>query len=90
LNNFFVLPGGALGATQSDPPVVKQAFPARAGNKTREEKQMAVRFIQGTIIIAILAFLILCVAIRPLREWLFGFPGIDDSKGFPWSRKKHQ
>jgi hypothetical protein len=50
--------------------------------------EIEVKFIQGAIILAIIAFLVLCVAIRPLREWLFGPPDIDDSKGFPWSRKK--
>jgi hypothetical protein len=54
------------------------------------DKEMEVNFIQDTIILAILAFLILCITIRPLREWLFGSPEIDASKGFPWSRKKHQ
>jgi hypothetical protein len=51
---------------------------------------MEVRFIQGAIISAILAVLILCIAIRPLREWLFGSPDIDDRQGFPWSRKKYR
>jgi hypothetical protein len=51
---------------------------------------MEVRFLQGTIILAILAFFFLCVAVRPLREWLFGPPEIDDSAGFPWSRRKYR
>jgi hypothetical protein len=51
---------------------------------------MEVRFIQGAIILSILAFLILCIAIKPLREWLFGLPEIDDSKGFPHSRGNHK
>jgi hypothetical protein len=52
---------------------------------------MEVKYVQGAISIAILAFLVLCIAIKPLREWLFGPPEIDDdSKGFPWSRNKHQ
>jgi hypothetical protein len=67
-----------------------QAICPRFNKGKREGKQMEVKFIQGAIILAILAFLILCITIRPLREWLFGSPKIDDSKGFPWSRKKHQ
>jgi hypothetical protein len=51
---------------------------------------MEVKYVQGAISIAIIAFLILCIAIRPLREWLFGSPEIDDSKGFPWSRHKNR
>jgi hypothetical protein len=51
---------------------------------------MEVRFIQGAVIIAIFAFLILCIAIRPLREWLFGPPATGSGKGFPYSRKKHR
>jgi hypothetical protein len=47
-----------------------------------------VKVIQGAIILAILALVILCITIRSLREWLFGIPELDDSKGFPWSRKK--
>jgi hypothetical protein len=49
-----------------------------------------VKFIQGAIILAVLVFLFLCVAIRPLREWLFGPPDIDGGKGFPYSRRKHR
>jgi hypothetical protein len=46
--------------------------------------------VQGAIILAMLAFLFLCIVIKPLREWLFGPPDIDDSKGFPYSRKKYK
>jgi hypothetical protein len=65
-------------------------MPCQGRNKIREGNQVEVRFIQGAVIIAILAFLILCIAIRPFREWLFGPPAIDDSKGFPYSRGKHR
>jgi hypothetical protein len=51
---------------------------------------MEVRFIQGAIIFAILVFVILCVVIRPFREWIFGPPVVDDRQGFPWSRGKRQ
>jgi hypothetical protein len=51
---------------------------------------MEVKFIQGAIILAVLVFLILCLAIKPLREWLFGPPEVDDTKGFPWSRGKRR
>jgi hypothetical protein len=51
---------------------------------------MDVKYVQGAIILVIIAVLILCAAIRPIREWLFGPPEIDDSKGFPWSRHKHR
>jgi hypothetical protein len=51
---------------------------------------MEVKFIQGTVCLAIIVFLIVCIAIGPLREWLFGLPEIDDSKGFPWSRRKNR
>jgi hypothetical protein len=61
-----------------------------ASNPANGRENVEVKYIQGTIIIAILAFFILCLAIRPIREWLFGPPDIDDSKGFPWSRKKHR
>jgi hypothetical protein len=37
--------------------------------------------------IAVLAFLVLCAAVRPLREWLFGGPSVNDDGGFPWSRR---
>jgi hypothetical protein len=53
------------------------------------EKQVEVKFIQGAVMLAILAALILYIAIRPLREWLLGPPDIDDRQGFPWSRKNH-
>ena len=51
---------------------------------------MEVKYIQGAISLAILVFLVLCIAIRPLRRWLFGSPDIDDGKGFSLSRKKHR
>jgi hypothetical protein len=65
----------------------------RRNSKQWEGKRMEieVKFIQGAISLAILVFLILCIVIRPFREWLFGPPEIDDSKGgFPWSRRKHR
>jgi hypothetical protein len=55
-----------------------------------EQMGIEVKYIQSTIILAILTFVILCVVIRPIREWLFGLPDIDDSKGFPWSRRKYR
>ena len=51
---------------------------------------MEAKHIQSAISLAILAFLILCVVIRPLRRWLFGSPEIDDRQGFPLSRRKHR
>jgi hypothetical protein len=51
---------------------------------------MEVKFIQGAISFAIIAVLIVCIAIRPLREWLFGPPEIEDSQGFPYSRGKQK
>jgi hypothetical protein len=64
---------------------------APASNPTYQwEGKMEVKYIQGAIILAVIAFLILCIAIRPLREWLFGPTEIGDGKGFPWSRHKHR
>jgi hypothetical protein len=51
---------------------------------------MEVKYIQGAIILAALGCLVLCIAIKPLRWWLFGSPDIDDTKGFPHSRRTHR
>jgi hypothetical protein len=37
---------------------------------------MELKYIQGAIVIAVLAFSISCIAIRALREWLIGPPDI--------------
>jgi hypothetical protein len=54
-------------------------------NKGRESE---VEFMRDAIIVAIVAFLILRVVTKRVREWLFGRPGIDEGKGFPYSRKR--
>jgi hypothetical protein len=64
--------------------------PAWEEHNFQEEKQVEIKYIQSAISIAVIAFLILCIAITPIREWFFGPPAIDDSKGFPWARNKHQ
>jgi hypothetical protein len=51
---------------------------------------MEAKFIQNAITLILLAFLVLCIVIMPLREWLFGRPNVDDRQGFPWSRGKHR
>jgi hypothetical protein len=51
---------------------------------------MEIKYIQGAITLAVIILMILCAVIRPIREWLFGPPEIDDRAGFPWTRKKYR
>jgi hypothetical protein len=45
-------------------------------------------FIQAIAIAAVFVFVVLCIAVRPFREWLFG-QEIGARRGFPRSRRKH-
>jgi hypothetical protein len=51
---------------------------------------MEIKCVQAAIMLALLVFVLVCVAVRPLRRWLFGSPEIDGSKGFPYSRGKRR
>jgi hypothetical protein len=46
--------------------------------------------VQNVIAIALCAIFLVAVAIKPIRDWFFGPPEIDDSKGFPYSRNKNK
>jgi hypothetical protein len=46
--------------------------------------------VRCAISLAVLAFLVLCAALKPLREWMFGRPYVNDDGGFPWSRNRER
>jgi hypothetical protein len=49
---------------------------------------MEIRIIQGVTILGIIIVSLLIMVIKPVRDWFFGPPEIDDRRGFPYSRKK--
>jgi hypothetical protein len=46
--------------------------------------------IQTVIVITVCVSFLAATAIRPIRDWLFGPPELDDRKGFPYSRNKRR
>jgi hypothetical protein len=52
------------------------------------EMKIEAEHVRYAVSLAVPVFLILCAAVRPLREWLFGEPSVNDDGGFPWSRNK--